>query len=82
MGSEQRDITPPSLSPNERKVIALILQGKSLKEIASVMRINAKTVSTYKSRIMEKLNAENNTELVIQGMLHFGMGGIYLNHEK
>lgn len=74
--------TSPRLSPSERKVLALILQGKSLKVIAVELKINAKTVSTYKSRIMAKLHVESNVELVIQAMLHFGMGGIYLNPDK
>ena len=62
----------------ERKVMKLILQGKHLTDIAKELSISAKTVSTYKSRIMAKLGVENNTELVIHGMLTFGMGGIYM----
>jgi hypothetical protein len=57
----------------------LILQGRPLTYIAKELSISPKTVSTYKSRIMAKLNIDNNTELVIQGMLLFGVGGIYLD---
>ena len=81
MASEIREL-PPRLSPSERKVLALILRGKSLKVIAVEMKINAKTVSTYKSRIMAKLNVESNAELVMYAMLNFGIGGIYFNHDK
>lgn len=75
-------LSPPSLSPAERKVIKLILQGRPLTYIASELSISPKTVSTYKSRIMAKLNIDNNTELVIQGMLLFGMGGIYMDGKE
>jgi DNA-binding CsgD family transcriptional regulator len=75
-------LSPPSLSPAERKVMKLILQGRPLTYIAKELSISPKTISTYKSRIMAKLNIDNNTELVIQGMLRFGMGGIHLDGKK
>ena len=79
---KERELATPDLSPNERKVMRLILQGRPLKYIAHELSISPKTVSTYKSRIMAKLNIDNNTELVIQGMLLFGVGGIYLDGKK
>jgi len=81
MNKEQK-LATPDLSPTEREVMRLILQGRPLTYIAKELSVSPKTVSTYKSRIMAKLNIDNNTELVIQGMLLFGMGGIYLNQEK
>ena len=77
-----RELATPDLSPTERKVMRLILQGRPLTYIAKELSISPKTVSTYKSRIMAKLNIDNNTELVIQGMLLFGVGGIYLDGKK
>jgi DNA-binding CsgD family transcriptional regulator len=79
---KERELATPDLSPTERKVMRLILQGRPLKYIAQELSISPKTVSTYKSRIMAKLNTDNNTELVIQGMLLFGVGGIYLDGKK
>jgi DNA-binding CsgD family transcriptional regulator len=79
---KERGLATPDLSPTERKVMRLILQGRPLKYIAHELSISPKTVSTYKSRIMAKLNIDNNTELVIQGMLLFGVGGIYLDGKK
>ena len=79
---KERELATPDLSPNERKVMRLILQGRPLTYIAKELSISPKTVSTYKSRIMAKLNIDNNTELVIQGMLLFGMGGIYMDGKK
>jgi DNA-binding NarL/FixJ family response regulator len=79
---KERGLATPDLSPTERKVMRLILQGRPLKYIAHELSVSPKTVSTYKSRIMAKLNIENNTELLIQGMLLFGVGGIYLDGKK
>ena len=79
---KERELATPDLSPTERKVMKLILQGRPLTYIAKELSISPKTVSTYKSRIMAKLNIDNNTELVVQGMLLFGMGGIYLDGKK
>ena len=79
---KERELATPDLSPNERKVMRLILQGRPLTYIAKELSISPKTVSTYKSRIMTKLNINNNTDLVIQGMLLFGMGGSYMDQKK
>jgi len=79
---KERELATPDLSPTERKVMRLILQGRPLTYIAKELSISPKTVSTYKSRIMAKLNIDNNTELVIQGMLPFGMGGINVDEKE
>ena len=80
--NKERELATPDLSPTERKVMKLILQGRPLTYIAKELSISPKTVSTYKSRIMAKLNIDNNTELVVQGMLMFGVGGIYLDGKQ
>ena len=80
--NKERELATPDLSPTERKVMKLILQGRPLTYIAKELSISPKTVSTYKSRIMAKLNIDNNTELVVQGMLLFGVGGIYMDGKK
>ena len=80
--NKERELATPDLSPTERKVMRLILQGRPLTYIAIELSISPKTVSTYKSRIMAKLNIDNNTELVVQGMLLFGTGGIFMDGKK
>jgi DNA-binding NarL/FixJ family response regulator len=80
--SENRDLAAPRLSAKEGEVLVGILQGKSLKVIAAEMKVSAKSVSTYKSRIMAKLNVDTNAQLVMYGMLNFGIGGIYFKHDK
>ncbi len=57
--------SPQSLSPREYQVMLLIVSGKTLSEIALEMSLSVKTVSTYKTRILEKLNMKNSNELML-----------------
>ena len=52
------------LSKRELDVARLILQGKSIQEIASMLELNAKTVNTYRYRMYEKLHVKNDVELM------------------
>jgi two-component system invasion response regulator UvrY len=59
------DINPEAvLSNREFEVMCLIGKGKSLKDIGELLFISEKTVSTYRSRILEKLRLKNNSELI------------------
>lgn len=51
------------LSSREFEILIKIANGKSLQEIADELFISVKTVSTYRSRIMEKMELNRNTEL-------------------
>ncbi|MDA3853935.1 MAG: response regulator transcription factor [Bacteroidales bacterium] len=51
------------LSEREFEILIKIANGISLKEIGDELFISNKTVSTYRSRIMEKMGLEKNTEL-------------------
>ncbi len=52
------------LSDREFEVLKLIAKGLSQKEIASDLSISHKTVSTYRSRILDKLNLQNNSDII------------------
>lgn len=54
------------LSIREIEVLKLICSGQKNKEIAKELSINEKTVSTYKARLMKKLNVTNVVDLVNQ----------------
>jgi len=54
------------LSTREVEVLKLLSNGKRNKEIAEELAINEKTVSTYKARLMKKLNVTNLIDLVNQ----------------
>ena len=51
------------LSDREYQVMHMISTGKSVKEIAEALGLSVKTVSTYRSRIMEKMNMKNNAQM-------------------
>ena len=55
------------LSTREVEVLKLISSGKRNKDIADQLNINEKTVSTYKLRLMKKLNVSNLVELIDHG---------------
>lgn len=52
------------LTPREKDVLALIAEGKSNKEIASILNISAKTVDVHRSNIMRKLDVHDAISLV------------------
>lgn len=51
------------LSKRELEIMIRIANGKSLKEIGDELFISNKTVSTYRTRIMEKMELSKNTDL-------------------
>lgn len=59
-----------SLSDREREVLALTAAGYTNQEIADRLVISAKTVDTYRSRIMEKLRLHHRSELVKLALRH------------
>lgn len=52
-----------SLSDREYQVLCMIASGKTVTTIADELRLSAKTVSTYRVRILEKLDMKNNAEM-------------------
>ena len=52
-----------TLSDREFEVLKLLATGKAVSDIASQLSLSATTVSTYRSRIMEKMNMKTNAEL-------------------
>lgn len=58
------------LSSREREILQLVVEGKSNSEIADILFLSIKTVETYKSRLMEKLNIKNLPSLVKFAIQH------------
>ncbi|MCA3194115.1 MULTISPECIES: response regulator [unclassified Cupriavidus] len=61
---EQTDAPHASLSDRELEVYRRIVNGESLTEIAEALCVSAKTVSTYKMRLLEKLQLRSDAALV------------------
>jgi DNA-binding NarL/FixJ family response regulator len=62
------------LSARERQVLVALVQGRSLVDIAADLQVAPNTVSTYKSRLMEKLGQASLSDLVRYALRH-GLGG-------
>jgi len=69
---EQNIDKPPHeiLSDREFEVLKLIAQGQSISKIGETLSLSVNTISTYRTRIMEKLNINNNADLVKYSMKH------------
>ena len=73
---EHRASSPlESLSPREREVMLLVVEGRSSREIADALHLSPKTVETHRSRLMEKLGVENVIGLVKFAVQH-GLTGL------
>ncbi|MBW1824743.1 MAG: response regulator transcription factor, partial [Deltaproteobacteria bacterium] len=53
----------PVLTSREREVIQLIAEGKTTKQIASLLNVSVKTVETHRKKIMDKLGTNSVAEL-------------------
>ncbi len=58
------------LSNREFQVLRLIASGKSATEIAGDLKLSPKTVSTHKTRILEKMHMSNQAELIRYALEH------------
>jgi DNA-binding NarL/FixJ family response regulator len=54
-----------TLSDREYQVMCMIASGKMAKEIAAELALSVKTISTYRTRILEKLQMKNNAEITL-----------------
>lgn len=63
-----------ALSDREFEIFKLLTKGHSLNDIADQLSISAKTVSTHKMRLMEKLKTSSMAELMLYAMEHQLLG--------
>jgi DNA-binding NarL/FixJ family response regulator len=52
------------LTPRQREVVQLLAEGKSMKEVAGVLKVTARTVAFHKYRVMDELNIGTTAELI------------------
>lgn len=67
-----RDDRPPhaSLSDREFLIFRKIANGETITDIALRLNLSAKTVSTYKTRVLQKMQMSSVTELIRYGLKH------------
>ena len=58
------------LSPREKEVLQLVVEGKSSAEIAAALSLSVKTIETYRSRIFHKLDIDDLPSLVKFAIQH------------
>ncbi len=65
-----REVAAPSdkpvhekLSDREYQVMKMLAAGKTVKEVAAELSLSVKTVSTYRTRILEKLSLTSNVDI-------------------
>jgi len=64
------DVRSQPLSPRELQVLQLVAEGKTTKEVASLLGISVKTAESHRTRIMEKLEIHETAGLVRYAIRH------------
>lgn len=64
LAGESDRLPHETLSDREFEVMRLIASGKALTEIAAMLSLSDKTISTYRARVLEKMGLHNNAELI------------------
>ncbi|HME61979.1 MAG TPA: response regulator transcription factor [Candidatus Binatia bacterium] len=68
--SESPGLLHETLSDREYQVMRMIASGKTIQEIGEALFLSARTVSTYRARLLEKMNMKSNTELLRYALEH------------
>ena len=64
LGPEFRGAPHERLSDREFEVLRGLGAGHTVKEVAALLRLSPKTVSTYRARLLEKLDVTSNADIV------------------
>ncbi len=68
-GAPEKNLSK-KLSPRQREILQLLAEGKTAKEIASILNISTRTVEFHKYKMMEQLEIKTSAELVHYAMKH------------
>jgi len=70
MSGERSGVPHETLSDRELQVFLRLARGESVSDIAGQLHLSVKTISTYRSRVTEKLNVASNAELATYALRH------------
>ncbi|MBI3431046.1 MAG: response regulator transcription factor [Hydrogenophilales bacterium] len=70
MSGERSGEPHEALSDRELQVFLRLARGESVSDIAGHLHLSVKTISTYRSRLTEKLNVTSNAELATYALRH------------
>ena len=68
-GADMRKLSS-TLTSRQREVLQLVAEGRSVKEIAALLKISAKTVEFHKCALMERLDIHTTAELTRYAIEH------------
>ena len=54
----------PTLTERQREVLALLVQGNTMREVATILKITPRTVAFHKYRMMSALKISSSAELI------------------
>ena len=64
-GDDPNQLPHEKLSEREFDVLKRLASGKTVSEIATLLSLSVNTISTYRSRVLEKMSMQNNAELTL-----------------
>jgi DNA-binding NarL/FixJ family response regulator len=70
MSGERSGVLHEALSDRELQVFLRLASGESVSDIAGQLHLSVKTISTYRSRVTDKLNVASNAELATYALRH------------
>ena len=70
IGATQEPEKLPALTPREREVLQLVAEGRTHKEVATILNISVKTAQSHRYSIMEKLGLRTTAELTQYAIKH------------
>lgn len=68
--SDQQKPLHNQLSDREFEVMKLLAAGKSVSEIGALFHLSATTISTYRARILKKMNMKTNADIIQYAITH------------
>jgi two-component system, NarL family, response regulator DevR len=71
LSASSTELKEEELSPQERRVLALVAEGKTNKEIAVALNLSEKTVGNYLSNVFQKLNITRRSQAAVYFTRHF-----------
>ncbi len=60
----------PNLTERQQEVLALLVKGNTMREVATILKITPRTVAFHKYRIMSALKLSSNAELIRYAIKH------------
>jgi DNA-binding CsgD family transcriptional regulator len=54
----------PTLTERQKEVLALLVKGKTMREVATILKITPRTVAFHKYRMMSALKLSSSAELI------------------